>query len=91
MAQAEGISCSVMKVVMLSPLPNEPIRSFFDDCAEVLIPELNYEGQFANLVASAVSKPFTRLNRVPGVPMQVADILEQIRRLAGRAKSSNAA
>ena len=91
MAQAEGISCSVMKVVMLSPLPNEPIRSFFSECREVLIPELNYEGQFANLVASAVSKPFTRLNQVPGVPMQAADILDQIRQLAERAKSSSAA
>ncbi|MCB1762950.1 MAG: 2-oxoacid:acceptor oxidoreductase subunit alpha, partial [Gammaproteobacteria bacterium] len=91
MAQAEGIRCSVMKVVMLSPLPAEPIRSFFADCNEVLIPELNYEGQFANLVASAVARPFTRFNRVPGVPMQVADILDQIRQLAGRAQASSAA
>jgi len=91
MAQAEGIRCSVMKVVMLSPLPAEPIRNFFADCSEVLIPELNYEGQFANLVASAVSRPFTRFNRVPGVPMQVADILDQIRQLAGRAKEPSAA
>jgi len=87
-AQDEGISCSAMKVVMLSPLPIQPIRDFFSDCREVLIPELNYEGQFANLVGSAISKPFTRLNRVPGVPMRVADILDEIRRLAARIKSA---
>ncbi|MCP3867076.1 MAG: 2-oxoacid:acceptor oxidoreductase subunit alpha [Gammaproteobacteria bacterium] len=91
MAQAEGINCSAMKVVMLSPLPSQPIKEFFSDCGEILIPELNYEGQFANLVASAVSQPFTRLNRVPGVPMQVEDILNQIRHLADRVKSPTAA
>ena len=63
---------------MLSPLPVDPIKQFFADCKEVLIPELNYEGQFANLVASVAQRPFTRLNRVPGVPMQVADILEEV-------------
>jgi 2-oxoglutarate ferredoxin oxidoreductase subunit alpha len=88
MAQDEGISCSAMKVVMLSPLPIQPIRDFFSDSREILIPELNYEGQFANLVGSAISEPLTRLNRVPGVPMRVADILDEIRRLAEQVKSA---
>jgi 2-oxoglutarate ferredoxin oxidoreductase subunit alpha len=85
-AQAEGIRCSAMKVVMLSPLPVKPIAEFFEDCAEVLIPELNYEGQFANLVAAAVPRSVTRLNRVPGVPMPVDDILNSIRGLAKKAR-----
>jgi 2-oxoglutarate ferredoxin oxidoreductase subunit alpha len=91
MAREEGIRCSSMEVVMLSPLPVGPIQQFFADCKEVLIPELNYEGQFANLVASVAQRPFTRLNRVPGVPMQVADILEEVRRLSKRANSKTAA
>ncbi len=91
MARAEGINCSAMKVVMLSPLPSQAILDYFADCKEILVPELNYEGQFANLVAAVVPKPFTRLNRVPGVPMRVADILGEIRRLANRTKSSTAA
>ena len=86
-AQAEGISCSAMKVVMLLPLPGAAIEEFFADANAVLIPELNYEGKFANLVATAVSRPFTRLNRVPGVPMRTADILGEIRRLAERTES----
>ena len=86
LAQAEGIRCSAMKVVLLSPLPVQPVKAFFSDCREVLIPELNYEGQFANLVGSAISQPFTRLNQVPGVPMQVSDILDEIRRLAKQMK-----
>ena len=82
-AQAEGIRCAAMKVVMLSPLPVGPIAEFLDDCKEVLVPELNYEGQFANLVTAAVGRPVTRLNRVTGAPMHVEEILDLVRSLAG--------
>ncbi|MCP5087422.1 MAG: 2-oxoacid:acceptor oxidoreductase subunit alpha [Rhodobacteraceae bacterium] len=83
-AQAEGISCSAMKVVMLSPLPLQSIEDFFDDCREVLIPELNYEGQFAGLVCGALGRPVTRLSRATGSPMVVREILDEVRRLSGR-------
>jgi 2-oxoglutarate ferredoxin oxidoreductase subunit alpha len=86
-AREEGIRCSAMKVVMLSPFPLEPVKDFFEDCGDVLIPELNYEGQFANLVMSQVGRPVTRLNRVPGVPMRVSDILDEIRALAARKRA----
>ena len=83
-ARKEGIRCSAMKVVMLSPLPVEPITAFMDDCGEVLVPELNYEAQFASLVTGATDRPVHRLNRVTGTPMSVGEILDQIRSLAGR-------
>jgi 2-oxoglutarate ferredoxin oxidoreductase subunit alpha len=81
-ARKEGIRCSAMKVVMLSPLPVGPIIAFMDDCGEVLVPELNYEAQFAGLVTGATGRPVHRLNRVTGAPMSVGDILDQIRNLA---------
>ena len=81
-AQADGIRTSAMKVVMLSPLPEQRVASFMDDCGTVLVPELNYEGQFANLVSGALGRPVTRLTRATGAPMQVDDILAEIRRLA---------
>jgi len=59
-----------------------PIQRFFDDCDVVLVPELNYEGQFANLVSGAVGRPVSRLNRVTGSPMSVDDILDAVRTLA---------
>lgn len=83
-AQSEGISCSAMKVVMVSPLPLEELRAFFDDCDEVLLPELNYEGQFAGLACGALGRPVTRLNQATGAPMVVEEILSEVRRLAGQ-------
>ncbi len=81
-AQGEGISCSAMKVVMLSPLPLEEIKAFFADCREILVPELNYEGQFAQLISGALGKKLTRFSRVTGSPMVIEEILAQVRSLA---------
>ena len=62
-ARAEGIRCAAMKVVMLSPLPEDAIRRFCADCAEVLVPELNYQGQFANLLTGATGCRVNRLTK----------------------------
>ncbi|MCP4698340.1 MAG: 2-oxoacid:acceptor oxidoreductase subunit alpha [Gammaproteobacteria bacterium] len=80
-ARRAGIRCAVMKVVMLSPFPADIVNAYLDDCQEVLVPELNYQGQFANLVSGILGRPLHRLNRVPGMPMQVGDILTEIKRL----------
>ena len=81
-ADAEGIPCAAMKVVMLSPLPVAAISAFFDDCDTVIIPELNYEGQFAALVCGALGRPAVRLTRATGSPFEVAEILDCVRRHA---------
>jgi 2-oxoglutarate ferredoxin oxidoreductase subunit alpha len=81
-AEAEGIACAAMKVVMLSPLPTAEIAAFFDDCDTVIIPELNYEGQFASLVCGAIGRPAVRLTRATGSPFEVAEILECVRQFA---------
>jgi 2-oxoglutarate ferredoxin oxidoreductase subunit alpha len=81
-AQDEGIRCAAMKVVMLSPLPLERIAAFLADCKELLVPELNYEGQFANLITGALGRPVTRLTRATGAPMDVDEILQAVRSLA---------
>jgi 2-oxoglutarate ferredoxin oxidoreductase subunit alpha len=81
-ARAEGISCAAMKVVMLSPLPEDAIARFCADCKEVLVPELNYQGQFAHLLTGTTACRVNRLDQTSGRPMQVEHILAEIRRLA---------
>lgn len=81
-ARNEGIRCAAMKVVMLSPFPVDAVTAFIDRCDVVLVPELNYQGQFANLVQAQVGRLVHRYDRVTGSPMLVEDIVEQIRQLA---------
>ncbi len=84
LAQAEGIRCAAMKVVMISPFPTEAVAKFMDDCRETLVPEVNYQGQFASILRSNVVRPVTSLAQVPGAPLRVEDILAEIRRLASQ-------
>ena len=57
------------------------IREFMNRCKEVLIPELNYEGQFANLIGHLHRKDVVRLNRVTGMPMPASVILTKMKEL----------
>ena len=49
----------------------------------VLVPELNFTGQFANLVGAHLGRPVEKLNQVTGLPMPAVDIYEKIMELAG--------
>jgi 2-oxoglutarate/2-oxoacid ferredoxin oxidoreductase subunit alpha len=91
LAREEGIRCAAMKVVMISPFPTDAVAAFMDDCAQVLVPEVNYQGQFAGILQSHIPRPVTRLAQVVCEPMEVGDILAEIRRLAGRTSEQQAA
>lgn len=82
LARREGIRCAAFKVVMLSPFPIEAVTAFMADCGAVLVPELNYQGQFAQLVQAETCRPVHRYNRVTGTPLRVEDIYAEVRRLA---------
>lgn len=85
-ARKRGVRCAAMKVVMLSPLPLKTVEGFVKNCSAVLVPELNFEGQFASLVSGALGRPVERLNRTTGEPMDVNGILDEILRLAKTGK-----
>jgi 2-oxoglutarate ferredoxin oxidoreductase subunit alpha len=52
-------------------------------CKAILIPELNYEGQLANLIGHLCGKGVTRLNRTTGMPMSSMLILEKMKAMIG--------
>ncbi len=87
-AQAKGISCSAMKVVMLSPLPIKEIMEFVKDCNQILIPELNYEGQFAQLISGNIGRSVTKISCATGSPMVIEEILLEVERLSKIAQTS---
>jgi 2-oxoglutarate ferredoxin oxidoreductase subunit alpha len=81
MAQSEGLKVGALKVTSIFPFHAAVIRGFMERCKEVLIPELNYEGQLANLIGYLHGKDVVRLNRATGTPMPPAMILEKIESL----------
>jgi len=80
-AQKEGLKVGAMKMTAIFPYHVDVIRAFMDKCGEILIPELNYEGQLANLIGHLHRKDVVRLNRVTGMPMPASVIYEKIKTL----------
>jgi 2-oxoglutarate ferredoxin oxidoreductase subunit alpha len=85
-ARADGVRCAAMKVVMMHPFPIDAVTSFIDQCDVVLVPELNFQGQFAGLVQAQTGRVVHRYDRVPGAPMRVEDIVGQMRSLLGASR-----
>jgi 2-oxoglutarate ferredoxin oxidoreductase subunit alpha len=81
-ARAEGLKAGALKVVSLFPCHDDVIGAFMGRCRRVLIPELNFQGQMANLVGHLSPRGIVRFNRVTGVPFAPAEIYAKIRELS---------
>jgi len=80
-AQKEGINAVSFSSMMLSPFPEEALISFAAKCKKILVPELNYGGQFANFAIVIINRPVERLNYITGRPMASEDILAKMREM----------
>lgn len=79
--QKKGLKVGALKVTAIFPYHEDEIRGFMERCGEIIIPELNFEGQFANLVGHLHRKDVIRLNRVTGRPMAPSTVLDKIESL----------
>jgi 2-oxoglutarate ferredoxin oxidoreductase subunit alpha len=78
-AQQEGISVGGLAVQLLSPLPDEAIRKFVAPAHTLLVPEVNYTGQFAHLLRAPLGREAHSIARYDGVPFTSGDVLARIR------------
>ncbi|WP_457551008.1 2-oxoacid:acceptor oxidoreductase subunit alpha [Desulfobacula sp.] len=80
-AQKQGINASSFSSMMVSPFPEKALIEFSDKCRKILIPELNFSGQFANFITNILKRPIERLNFITGRPMASEDILQKMRNM----------
>ncbi len=80
-AQEKGLRVGGLKIISLYPFHEREIRAFMSKCRHVLIPELNFAGQLANLIGKLHKGDVVRLNLVTGTPMSPAFILARIEAL----------
>lgn len=76
--QEKGYKIGALKITSIFPYHAEIIRAFMERCKDVLIPELNYQGQLANLIGHLYGKDVVRINKVTGQPIPASIILERI-------------
>jgi len=80
-SRKNGFKVGALKVTSIFPYHSETIGAFMAKSKRVLVPELNYEGQLANLIAHLDSKPVERLNFVTGTPIPPSAIQNRIEEL----------
>jgi 2-oxoglutarate ferredoxin oxidoreductase subunit alpha len=76
--QEKGMKVGALKITSLFPYHAGIIRGFMDRCRDILIPELNHQGQLANLIGHLHRKDVVRINLVTGKPIPASLILEKI-------------
>jgi 2-oxoglutarate ferredoxin oxidoreductase subunit alpha len=81
LACKQGIRAACFNSLFISPFPEASLRAFSKRCKAILVPEMNYSGQFANMIARYMERPMERLNMVTGLPMASEDILKKIKEM----------
>ncbi|MCX5872679.1 MAG: 2-oxoacid:acceptor oxidoreductase subunit alpha [Deltaproteobacteria bacterium] len=80
-SRKNGFKVGALKITSIFPYHSEIIKAFMAKSKFVLIPELNYEGQLANLIAHLDLKPVERLNFVTGAPIPPSAIQNRVEEL----------
>ena len=78
---AEGIDACLVAPRMVMPLPRHQLAGAMAK-KHVIIPEVNFRGQFADIVQAAFPREVTRVNVYGGRPMLVAHLVDAIRDVA---------
>jgi 2-oxoglutarate ferredoxin oxidoreductase subunit alpha len=77
-AKRAGIKIKVLKTTLLWPLPRKEIIAFCASVKKVIVPEMNFQGQFAGLLGFIDQGKLVKANFVTGVPVSPDDIMEHI-------------
>jgi len=81
-ALANGYKVAAMHPRVLSPLPEGRLREFIGSVKRVIVPEVNYQGQFAHYLAATLGVQPIRLNKIGGLPFTPGEIFHKIEEVA---------
>jgi 2-oxoglutarate ferredoxin oxidoreductase subunit alpha len=77
-ALAAGIKVAMMHPRVLNPLPEARLREFVASVKDVLVPEVNYQGQFARHLAASLGIRPIRFNKIGGLPITPGEVYRKI-------------
>lgn len=80
-AQAEGMQVAALYTKMIFPLPRKVIAEFMENRKVVIVPEMNFTGQFARMIQAEFLREVDSLRKYGGVPFTTREIYEEIRRV----------
>lgn len=80
-AQSEGMPVAVLYPKMLSPLPAEHIGEFIKTRSKIIVPELNFAGQFGRMLQAQFEREFIPLLAYGGTPLAARDVYNKIKQV----------
>lgn len=83
LAKDRGIPVAVFYPKALFPLPDGRLKAFLEKRQAVIVPEMNFTGQFAGMLRArahsyGIERPIVKLNEYGGVPFTMRQVYEQI-------------
>src|SRR3989338_2585858 len=78
MEQDKGYSVGALHPKILYPQPLAKLTEFIKGTKAVIIPEVNYTGQFATLLRKRFAYDFVQLNKCIGLPFTPKEIFDKI-------------
>jgi 2-oxoglutarate/2-oxoacid ferredoxin oxidoreductase subunit alpha len=79
----QGVNACLVAPRLLLPLPKAQLDPYMAK-KHVIVPEVNFRGQFADILQAAYPRPVVRVNVYGGRPMLVAKFVEAVKEIASK-------
>ena len=79
MALAEGLKVKALHPKLVWPVPEKAINAFAAGCKKILIPEINKQGQLADIIRSKTGINAIKQNVYGGLPLTPKEVLAKIK------------
>ncbi len=80
-----GYKVAALHTRILNPLPQSRIREFAASVKQILVPEVNYQGQFAHHLRANTGIEAIRFSKIGGLPFAPGEIFGKIEEVARHA------
>ena len=79
-AKAEGMPVAVLYTKMIYPLPRQEIADFIEKRKAIIVPEMNYAGQFARMIQAEYWREVISVRKYGGIPFATHEIYDEIKK-----------
>lgn len=79
MAHAQGIKVAVFYTKMIFPLPHRLFEEFIARRESIIVPEMNFIGQFARMIQAEFWREVVSVRKYGGVPFAAREIYQKIK------------
>jgi 2-oxoglutarate ferredoxin oxidoreductase subunit alpha len=81
--RAKGLKVAAMYPKLVWPIPEKQINAFGKRCKKIMVPEVNYQGQFAELIKSKTNIDVIKYNIYAGAPFTPNEMCAKVEEVIG--------